>query len=509
MIPTLLYWLIGAVMLAFAASALALRSWNRFADRARGPDSAALPRGTPDTPLDTLLAPLEAAHPAATGLAPLIDPKDAFAARSLSAQATGRSLDLIYYIWSTDTSGWLLMQDLMQAADRGVRVRVLLDDVNVQGFDRAFLGLTNHPNIEVRLFNPIRNRGHWLRRGLEFALGISRFNRRMHGKIWIADNRIAILGGRNIGDTYFAAPGSGARVSHDVDLVIAGPLVEQASQVFDRFWNLGLSLPLLTLWPDLPVNDRRFRRRLQRHAASPISRSFRQGCLANRAPADLIASPLRWTTTAQLLTDPPEKALGHRTAPWLLDGIAETLSAARHSLRLITPYFVPGTQGLTLLTALARRGVAVEVLTNSLAATDLPTIHAAYSHYRRPLLASGARLYEFAPPRRGLRRRDLLHAKVFLIDADQALVGSHNFDLRSAFINIEFGLLFRDAATVADLSALFDHQTAPDQSFAVTLEGGGLHWASDDNSRNRAEPEAWLHRRLAAAIIARLPHGWF
>jgi len=512
MIPTLLVWAVGAVVLILAASAVALRSWNRFADRSRGPDSTALPRSGPPTLLDDLLSPQEAAHPGQTGLAALIDPKDAFAARSLSAQAAGRSLDLIYYIWSTDTSGWLLMQDLRQAADRGVRVRLLLDDVNVQGFDLAFLGLTNHPNIDVRLFNPIRNRGHWLRRMVEFALGISRFNRRMHGKIWIADNRIAILGGRNIGDTYFGAPGTGARFSHDVDMVVAGPLVEQASQVFDRFWNLGLSLPLLTLWPSLPVNDRRFRRRLQRHATSPIARTFRRTSLAGRQPADLLATPLRWTGTAQLLTDPPEKALGHRTAPWLLDGIAAMMSGAQRSLRMTTPYFVPGTQGLTLLTQLAQRGVAVEVLTNSLAATDLFTIHAAYSHYRHPLLASGARLYEFAPPRRRLGRRDLLHSKVFLIDGEQALVGSHNFDLRSALINIEFGLLFREPSLVADLSALFDRQTTPDQSFAVTLERGHLHWniAEDGRQgRERAEPEAWLHRRLATAIITRLPHGWF
>jgi cardiolipin synthase C len=509
---TLLYVALAALILILIASTLALRSWNRFAARARGPESHALPQSIPATPLDGLIAPLEDAHPAATGLSPLIDPKDAFAARSLSAQSAARSLDLIYYIWSTDTSGWLLINDILQAADRGVRVRLLLDDVNVQGFDLAFLGLTGHPNIEVRLFNPIRNRGHWARRGLEFALGVSRFNRRMHGKIWIADNRIAILGGRNIGDTYFGAPGTGARFSHDVDMVLAGPLVEQASQAFDRYWNLGLSLPLLTLWPNLPVNQRRFRRRLQRHAASPLARSFRQQALSGRTVADLVATPLRWTTSAQLLTDPPEKALGHRTAPWLLDGIADAVSAAQTSLRMTTPYFVPGAQGLALLTSLARRGVAVQVLTNSLAVTDLFTIHAAYSHYRRPLLASGARLYEFAPPRRRLGRRDLLHAKVFLIDDDQALVGSHNFDLRSAFINIEFGLLFKEPAIVAELSALFDQQTQPDQSFAVTLENGELHWNIVEAGRKgpeRAEPEAWLFRRLVAKVIARLPHGWF
>lgn len=515
MISSVILWL-GLLGLALlAASALGLRSYTRFAKRARGKPSHALPKEG-ETALDRMVAAAVAGRGGQSGLANLIDPKEAFAARSLSAQAAGRSLDLIYYIWNTDTSGWLLMADLLAAADRGVRVRLLLDDVNVQGFDLAFLGLNQHPNIEVRLFNPLRNRGHWLRRGMEFALGLSRFNRRMHGKVWIADGRVAILGGRNVGDTYFGAPGSGARLSHDADMILVGPKVEEAEAVFDTFWNLGLSLPILTLWPSFRLSERRFRKRLKRHAAAPLAAGWRMQVIRGRGAAEVLTGGLRWTAEVALLADPPDKALGRtsgrRQGPWLLDSIADLLRGAEREVCLTTPYFVPGAPALKLLTDLAARGVKVRVLTNSLATTDLFSVHAAYTHYRRPLVAAGAALYEFAPPPRGGRKRDLLHSKVFLIDGTRALVGSHNFDMRSAYINIELGLVFHQPELVAELAALFERHTAPAQAFSVTLEDGALHWNVEEDGRpgrERYEPEASSRRRAASWVIARLPHDWF
>ncbi len=523
MIAAVILGLVVTLALILVASALAMRSYNRFAARARGAPSTHLPpdgpeRG-PDTPLDRMFAADLADHPGRNGLANLLDPKDAFAARSLSAELAGRSLDLIYYIWRNDTSGGLLMADLLAAADRGVRVRLLLDDVNVQGFDLAFLGLTQHPNIEVRLFNPVRSRGHRLRQAVEFVLGLSRFNRRMHSKIWIADGRLAILGGRNVGDTYFGAPGTARRLAHDADILLAGPLVTDAARVFDRFWNLGLSLPLITLWPRLRRNEARFRRRLARKAGSALAQGFRNAAIAGRRADDLLRAPLRWIEDVRLMSDPPGKALGDRSEAWLSDHIADLLGAARQELRLTTPYFVPGPGGLALITGLARRGVAVKVLTNSLSTTDHAGVHAAYAHYRHPLLAAGAALWEFAPERparfglpAGIRgSRDRLHAKIFVIDGRQALVGSHNFDMRSINLNIEIGLLFHDPVLVAELSALFDRQTAPHSAFSVTLERGALHWNVVEGGRpgkERAEPEATLWRRMAAGIMAHLPHDW-
>ena len=512
MIPSLALWLTLLGLGLFAASLLTVRSYTHFAKKARGPRVTALPRSGPPTRADTLLDPVEAAHPGQNGLANILDHKRAFAARVHAARMAGRSLDLIYYIWATDTSGWLLLSELLDAADRGVRVRLLLDDVNVQGFDLAFLGLNQHPNIEVRLFNPVLNRGHWIRRGAEFALGLSRFNRRMHGKVWITDGRLAILGGRNIADTYFGAPGSDARLSHDADMVLGGPLVQSVEKAFDTYWNLGLSLPILTLWKSFRISMARYRRRVARHVNAPLSIYYRDEALASHSAESLLVTPLRFTAEVALLADPPEKAFGRRKGPWLLDRIETLLTGAKSEVLLTTPYFVPGAQGLKILTDLAARGVKVRVLTNSLAVTDIFAVHAAYRAYRLPLVASGADLFEYAPPRRERRKRALLHSKIFVIDGEQALVGSHNFDLRSAYINIELGLLFREPVLVAELRDLFSQQTHPANAFSVTTRNGALHWNVASNGRrgrDTAEPEASLPRRLASALIARLPHDWF
>jgi len=507
----LLAWLLALVALVTLASWSAYRSYRRFVRHARGPVSRALPRGEPKTALDHLFAPLEAAHPGQSGLANLLDNADAFAARALSAQAAGRSLDLMYYIWRTDITGWLLLADLMAAADRGVRIRLLLDDVNVQGFDPAFLALNQHPNIEVRLFNPTLNRGHVIRRMLEMLLGMTRFNRRMHGKLWIADSRVAILGGRNIADSYFGALAEGARNARDADVVLAGAKVAEVAAVFDSYWNLGLALPILTLWPRFRVNTGRFRRRLARHAGTGAARAFHTRA-ARGWDATQLATRLRWTDQVRVLADPPEKAYGQRTAPWMADAIAALLAGASHEVRLITPYFVPGNPGLAHFTGLAQRGVRVRLLTNALAATDHVLVHGAYRHYRATLLAAGADIHEFAPPCASGGKRDVLHSKVFIIDRQQAVVGSLNLDLRSALSNTELGLHFVDSELVAELLAHFDGLTAPNQAYALALNDGRLQWSVSRPGLPLVldvEPEARWRMRALSWIIGHLPiHGY-
>jgi cardiolipin synthase C len=505
--------LAGVALLAAIASALALRSWNRFAARARGPATQSLPIGGPETALDALLAPLEAAHPGQSGLANLLQPERAFAARCMATRAAGRSLDIITYIWSNDTTGRLLMAEILAAADRGVRVRLLLDDVNVQGFDLAFLGLNQHPMIEVRLFNPVRNRGHWLRRGLEFLLGLSRFNRRMHGKVWIADSRLAILGGRNVGDGYFGMGDRGARLMQDADMILVGPKLGEVTTIFDTYWNLGLSLPIVTLWPSFRFNIRRHASRLARHNRSARSQRYRARALNGQNAQGLLADPLRWTDEVTVLADPPEKTVGLHKGVWLSDTIGTLLQTARHSVMLTTPYFVPGGEGMAIFAAMRARGVTISVLTNALAVTDLPSVHAAYASYRAAMLRLGARLFEYAPPRRALgQKRDMLHSKIFVIDDERAIVGSHNFDLRSAHTNIELGLLFRHPDLVAELAALFHAQTDPKTAYAVSIDGNALGWSVMENGhaqRNGPEPGASLRRRIEAWVIARVPHDLF
>jgi putative cardiolipin synthase len=495
----------GAIGLA---SWLAHRSYRQFRRNARGPASKSLGRGEVLTNLDKLLDPLEAHNQGQSGLATLLDNSDAFAARALSAAQAGRSLDLMYYIWTTDITGWLLMEALVSAADRGVRIRLLLDDVNVQGFDPAFLALTQHKLIDVRLFNPTRNRGHVVRRSIEMVLGLARFNRRMHGKLWIADGRLAIIGGRNIGDTYFGALEGGRRNSVDADMLLVGQKVDEVSALFDSYWNLGLSMPILALWPGFMMNLTKFCTRLACEVRSPASRRYLARTLDGRTAEAVLVGQLHWTDKVQLLADPPDKAYGNHSAPWMSTAIADILLRAKSEVRLITPYFVPGRAGLAGLTGLAERGVRVNLLTNALSATDMLLVYGAYRRYRGALLAAGAAIHEFSPLPKPDRKRDVLHSKVFVIDGVQAIVGSLNFDLRSAFTNTELGLLFEHPALVADITRMIDSLSAPDKAYAVSRPQQALHWAVARPGLPAVmfvEPEASAPQRAISWLVGLLP----
>lgn len=506
---SLLLWALPVAALLAGASFLSLRSYNRFTAKARGAVSTAMPRSAGPSVLDGLFDPLELAHPGQQGLFNLAEGRDAFAVRALAARQAGRSIDIITYIWSTDMTGWLMINELVGAADRGVRVRVLLDDVNVQGLDPVFLGLNQHPKIEVRLFNPIRSRGNRIRRAVEFVLGLSRFNRRIHSKVWITDGRMAVLGGRNVGDVYFGAVQDGRHAAEDADVALVGPKVAEVGAVFDSYWNLGLSLPIVTLWPKFRISMRAYRRRIARRCGSPAAAGYLAEVMARQDPQDLLARRLRWTDRVEVISDPPEKAFGKRATPWLSHRIGGLLREAKQEVRLVTPYFVPGRPGLDLLAELRGRGVAVTLLTNSLATTDHSPVHGAYTFYRRPLLDMGVRLYELAP--RPGPHRTFLHSKVFLFDDRQALIGSANFDLRSANINIELGLLFEEPALMAELLDRFRQETAPEAAYEITEKKGRLSWRQVREGAEivqTAEPGASLRRLLIAGVMRRLPHAF-
>lgn len=507
-VMTVMAWSIAIATLIALASWWAHRSYLRFAERSRGPASYALPCGGAQTPIDDMLAPLERAHPGQNGLILLLDNADAFAARSLTARDAGRSLDLMYYIWRTDVTGWLLIDELVKAANRGVRVRLLLDDVNVQGFDRTFLALAQHPLIDVRLFNPTRNRGVALHRIVEMILGLARFNRRMHGKMWIVDGRMAIIGGRNIGDTYFGANAGKKRISVDADVMMSGPKVADVSAVFDGFWNLGLSLPILSLWPTFQSNQTAFGKRLVRHAQAMPAQSFRQKVEGDRSLKSFVTERQYWTDNVQLLADPPEKAYALHDAPWVDTAIASALAAAKSKVQLVTPYFVPGTEGLAWLTSLAVRGVDVSLVTNALSATDQITVYGAYRTYRSPMLAAGARIFEFSKPIVAGGKKEVIHSKVFIIDGRQGIVGSVNFDLRSAYTNTELGLLFEGPPLMEELSAMFTALSSPAQAYEVSHQGEALRWAVARPGLPEVmwvEPEAGRSRRALSWMIGRLP----
>ncbi|MGY6411142.1 MAG: phospholipase D-like domain-containing protein [Alkalilacustris sp.] len=510
---TLLMWLLGLAVLFAVASYLALYSYGRFARQAKGAVSHMLPVAEAATAYDRALAPLEAAHPGQSGLACAFDNATAFGLRLASLRAAGRSVDLASYIWRDDLTGRLMARELLAAADRGVRVRLLLDDVNVQGFDPKFRALNGHPGIEVRLFNPVRNRRTAVRRGIEMLLMAVRFNRRMHAKLWIVDGRIAITGGRNIGNEYFGVPSARKRRVRDADIVLAGPLVREAGALFDGYWNSDQALPIAAFWRDYEAGLERFRERLEESARRGSARRLLRDSGAVLPPAGEAPLPagLRWSASARLVADPPDKALGRGRDAWMPAVLVPTLRSARQRLRLVTPYFVPGQEGMAELRALAAEGVTVEVVTNGLAVTNHLVVHGAYRRYRRPLLAAGVRLREFAPadgpgPE---GRAEMLHSKAFVVDGRLGFIGSFNFDLRSAWLNIEAGVLFEDPAIIAELEAEIDRCTGPEVTYALRLEEGRLHWSEGPERGTPAplchDPAANALRRGASWAIGHLP----
>ena len=534
-----LYWLLGLGVLLGLGSVLALWSYGRFARLAVGAPAHSLPVDE-DAPLDRLLAPREAAHPGESGAMFVFDPIEAFALRRNLSALAARSIDVQYYIWYDDMTGRLLARALLDAADRGVRVRMLLDDVNVLGRDPLYLALDRHPLVQVRLFNPIRRRERSIRRGLELMFSLIRYNRRMHGKIWLVDGRLALTGGRNVGDIYFGAASGRRRNNDDVDMLLAGPAVDDLAATFDAFWNAGMALPISSLWHKRRTSLARLRLRLShdrrqngmrayqervtialrargwRDATLPLALGGAPAATAVRAAPCPLPSfdALRWSPTTTGIADRPQKVLGNGQGDWLPEELAPLLENARRRLRIMTPYLVPGAAGLAALSVLARRGVAVEIVTNALAVNDHVLVHGAYRWYRKALLAAGVRLHEFAA-RHGDgggdggggagTAREMLHGKAMIADGSLGFVGTYNFDLRSAFLNTEMGIFFDDPALLAELEERFDHLIAPEHAFALALDGKRLIWRRGKDEALTIEPDSTFTRRLVSFAVGHLP----
>jgi putative cardiolipin synthase len=510
-----LFLIITALAGLFAlASFLATYSFGHFARRAKGKPSSALPVADGDTLIDRASAQFVAGRDAESGLALIADNLDAFAARALAARSAGRSLDLMYYIWKNDLTGQLLSYEVLQAADRGVRVRLLVDDINTRGLDATYLALDSHPNISVRLFNPSRARQGGLRRGIEMALRAFSVTRRMHNKAWIADGRLAVIGGRNIGNEYFAA----ARTSNfrDLDVLLLGAGVRQTEAIFDAFWNSDVVIPIGALVTWRQPNLRRLRRNLAKLANGALAKPYIARVHERMSLSDMLdlTDKLHWSSEAKVISDPPEKAVGGKPENWLMAELTPVIAASKHALEIISPYFIPGDEGTARLTGMVSRGVDVAILTNSLAATDVAAVHGAYAHYREALLKGGVRLYELQPY---TQRREIsvfgssgasLHTKAFTIDRQCGFIGSFNFDPRSASLNTEMGVLFEQPALAAEMHRLFELDTAPQASYGLSLKDGALRWNSLHDSQAQQfdrDPEASLPRRLLAFTVGLLP----
>lgn len=514
----MLDWIVIAALVSAGfsvASMLAVWAFGRFARRAQGAVSQALPRAAAGGDIDRRVVTLLEDHPGQSGLALLSANVDAFAARVMTARLAARSLDLMYYIWEDDLTGRFLLAEVLAAADRGVRVRLLLDDVGVSSRDALFAALNAHPGIAIRLFNPTRSRRAGLRRGIEMALRFFSMTRRMHNKAWIVDGRIAIMGGRNIGDAYFDA-GEQSNFQ-DLDLFALGPVVDQAEAMFDLYWNSGFALPLRALTGEIR-DQRKLRARRQAlaglstsPAAAPYIAHIREQ--SSRLLPERAA--LHWCEEARLLADPPQKALGQKGENWMMRQLLPIIEAAEQRVDITSPYFVPGEIGTARFVALVARGIDLRVLTNSLAATDVAAVHGGYARYRPALLRGGISLYELRPVLRAKRlsfrgkSRASLHTKAFCIDNRQGFIGSLNFDPRSASLNTEMGVIFHAPGLITAMTAIFDEETSGDFSYELALDGQGrMIWLDREAGgagRVSHEPEARLPRRLIARVVGWLP----
>lgn len=473
------------------------------------------------TRLGRAIAPSAAANPGRTGIHAMPEPRAAFAARAILAAAADRTLDVQYYIWHGDETGYLLFEALWQAADRGVRVRLLLDDNNTAGLDATLATLDAHPNIEVRLYNPLFRRRL---RGLEYLTDFNRLNRRMHNKSFTADDAATILGGRNVGNEYFAR-GSGVGF-RDLDVIAVGSVVADVTAAFERYWTSPSAWPAARLLrgpgPGAAVA---LVARFERARANPVSRAYLDAVRDTQLVRGLLDGqlPLDWAA-AQLYCDDPAKTLDtrRRTDILLLPALLRAVGPPGHSFDLVSPYFVPGREGTAALAALAGQGVKVRILTNSLAATDVAAVHSGYARRRPDLLRAGVQLYELkasaledAPEAKGGyggSSSASLHAKTFALDRARVFVGSFNFDPRSALLNTEMGLLIESAPLAERLSSGFD-AAVPSMAYEARLGAGGrgLEWIELTRSgsvRYATEPATRPLRRATIRLLSTLPIEW-
>ncbi|ASL45038.1 Cardiolipin synthase C [Burkholderia sp. AD24] len=488
---------------------------------------------TETTPLHTALAPLEAAHPNESGFRVLSSGTDALQMRIALARAATKTLDMQYYIANEDTTGKLLLGAALYAADHGVRVRMLVDDLNFKDIDQVMAGLNSHDNIEIRVFNPFGSAQQGVfERTTNLFTQIGHFTRRMHNKAMIADNQLAIVGGRNLGDEYFSA--SETLQFRDLDVLAAGPITADVSASFDDYWNSSIAYPLRVLnqqkfdAKELDKTREDLRQHWRENADPYNAKPLNATPLATQIANDQLG--LSWAP-AEFKADLPEKIV-HPSPDYVsppMQRLSELMHDARKDFLIISPYFVPHESGVEAAGVLTHRGVRIAVLTNSLAATDAVAVQAGYSPFRVPLLQQGVELYEFKPqqntPRAGIagsRSRASLHAKTYVIDHEILVIGSMNLDPRSANLNTELALVIHSAPLANQVAQIFERAIAPEASYHVTLADAAqlaylrsigaplspLVWTDVENGQRRTyifDPQAGLYRNALTGLFSLLP----
>ncbi len=475
-----------------------------------------------DSNLGKAFKPLTEAHPDQSGVFLLGNGLDAYVGRAVLARLAERSIDVQYYMFHQDTVGRLLIRELLEAADRGVRVRILIDDMYGEEADDVWSALDTHPSMEVRLYNPFV-RGH--SKNLQFITALKRVNHRMHSKTYTVDNQATIVGGRNIGDEYFDADKSLAFA--DLDAMSIGPVVPEVSAEFDQYWNNRHSYPISTLIAGVKQETvpsgalDNLRAELEQFYQQPQTTAYRDA--VDQSP---FAKALRDKTVsfsfseAKIIHDSAEK-MTKVDADWkqelLISQLAPYIQQAKEEYILVSPYFVPGQQGADAICKLSEQGVRVRILTNSLASNDVAAVHAGYMRHRKQLLRCGVELYELNEQLKkaeeklftwlpGLSKSSL-HAKTMAMDKNVMFVGSFNFDQRSLNINTEIGIVFEDPEIAARSSQHFvDH--IDDVAFRVELIDDSLQWTGIEQGKTVVfdkEPYTSFWKRLSVNMMRVLP----
>lgn len=487
--------------------------------------SAALP-AQHDTPSTRYVKREVDRHDRQSGFRLLTFSTNALMSRVALADHAKHSIDLQYYIFKNDATGRLVAQRLLAAADRGVRIRLLLDDINVGEQIDMLDALDAHPNIQVRLFNPFPTKApSMVGKAAEFLLDAGRLNHRMHNKSFIVDNAVAIVGGRNIGDDYFDA--GEATHFRDLDLIAIGPVVKQASQAFDNYWNCDAAYPVKAFSGKHAghYDLAQLRVDLARDARTFAQSDYAQATLDQLPHGPSGDRPGKWFWgPARLVADQPAKIEVDHDAPELRIGpdLKQMIDGSGVEVNLISPYFIPGDEGTRYLTRLAQRGITVRVLTNSLASTDEPAVHSGYSRYRHDLLAGGVQLYELRPApgakqkatSEGKSSGVSLHAKAIVVDHREVFIGSMNMDERSKLLNTEMGIIVDCPPLAKAVDRFFDTAARPDNAYQVRLDptkpakDASLQWLKQDGDQTAIlakDPDATTARRVEVNLIKLLP----
>ena len=464
--------------------------------------SEALP-DTGETHLGREVAEWTAGHPGKSGFYPLTDGIDALGARLALIERAERTIDAQYFLMKPDSAGHLFVMKLLEAADRGVRVRLLLDDIFTTVKDDVFVVMDQHPNIEMRIFNPVSRDGVYQ---LNYLGHFKLANRRMHNKSFTVDNQVSIVGGRNIADEYFELLTDAEFV--DFDMLAVGPVAAEVSVTFDRFWNHKLSVPVEALdrnknLPDLETARANVDKEIVEASESIYGRAL-NSLLMHNITEDRVAL---FPAESKVITDDPDKLLNNVSSEQkvLVTALAQLIDEAVSEVVVITPYFIPGKNGVEFWRSITNKGVRVIIVTNSLATNNHVPVHSAYARYRHDMIDAGVELYEVRVDASKTPADDTktaydsltLHTKLAVMDRRYTLVGSLNLDPRSIDINTEFGV-FVDNADLAGGIAERVSEILPTFSYRVTEnEKGKLRWTGMIDGKQvveKSEPQAsgWL-----------------